>query len=550
MAQITFYSASTQDEEHFDQLLAASGHELTYIHEPLSHQNLTPNSEGIATFVTDKVTREIIEAMPNLRFIACRATGYDNVDLAAAREHGVTVLNVPTYGEHTVAEFTFSLLLALTRKIQASQHAALIGQTNEAELTGIDLYQKTLGIIGTGKIGRNVARIAKGFGMRVLAYDPYPNQAEAEHIGYEYTSLHALAAQSEVISLHAPATPQNHHLIDDHFLAGVKPQAILINTARGGLVDSASLLRALQENRLGGAGLDVLEHEELLRTSAQEVDFVGSRLGEDDTPERVINALKGMPNVIITPHNGYNTEEALQRIRQTTAQNITDFYRGQTPNKVKEAMHQNGQLLITRHCESEWNALGKWTGSTDVHLSENGFKQAATIGEALKGIHIDYAFASQQIRTLETLESILDASGQVSVPYQRSESLNERDYGDYTGMNKWEVRDKVGEDEWNRIRRDWDHAVANGETLKMVFERAVPFYQQVVLPMLREGKTVLLVAHGNSIRSLIKFLENVSDEDIAHVEMPFGSILDYKVADDGRMEAKSVMKIELVAPPA
>ena len=209
-----------------------------------------------------------------------------------------------------------------------------------------------------------------------------------------------------------------------------------------------------------------------------------------------------------------------------------------------------GQLLITRHCESEWNALGKWTGTTDVHLSENGFRQAAQIGEALKNIKIDRAFASQQIRTKETLEGILDASGQITVPYTRNADLNERDYGDYTGMNKWEVRDKVGEAEFNSIRRDWDHPVPNGETLKMVYERAVPFYQQAILPHLLNGETVLIVAHGNSIRSLMKFIEDISDADIANTEMPFGTVLDYKVTETGKCAAKSEMRIDLVAPPA
>lgn len=209
-----------------------------------------------------------------------------------------------------------------------------------------------------------------------------------------------------------------------------------------------------------------------------------------------------------------------------------------------------GQLLITRHCESEWNALGKWTGTTDVHLSENGFHQAAQMGEALKDIKIDMAFCSLQQRTKETLEGILDASGQISVPYERSADINERDYGDYTGMNKWEVRDKVGEQEFNSIRRDWNHPITNGETLKDVYERAVPFYQQVILPRLREGKTILVVSHGNSIRALMKYIEGISDEDIANVEMPFGTILDYKVKDDGTLDAKSLMRIELTAPPA
>lgn len=209
-----------------------------------------------------------------------------------------------------------------------------------------------------------------------------------------------------------------------------------------------------------------------------------------------------------------------------------------------------GQLLITRHAESEWNVLGKWTGSTDVHLSENGFNQAGQLGQALKDIKIDYAFASLQMRTLETLEGILDGSGQTEVPYQRSGDINERDYGDYTGMNKWEVRDKVGEQEFNSIRRDWDHPVANGETLKMVYERAIPFYNEVILPKLRNGETVLMVAHGNSIRALIKYMEFISDEDIATVEMPFGTVINYKISEDGRMVARNDIKIEIVAPHA
>jgi 2,3-bisphosphoglycerate-dependent phosphoglycerate mutase len=209
-----------------------------------------------------------------------------------------------------------------------------------------------------------------------------------------------------------------------------------------------------------------------------------------------------------------------------------------------------GRLLITRHCESEWNALGKWTGTTDVHLSENGFHQAAQIGEALKDIRIDYAFCSLQIRTLETLEGILDASGQIEVPYQRSADINERDYGDYTGMNKWEVRDKVGEETFNAIRRDWDHPVPNGETLKIVYERAIPFYKQVILPKLLAGQNVLVASHGNTIRSLMKYIEDISDEDIRGVEAHFGTVLDYQIDENGKKQDKQEIKIELTAPPA
>lgn len=209
-----------------------------------------------------------------------------------------------------------------------------------------------------------------------------------------------------------------------------------------------------------------------------------------------------------------------------------------------------GKLLICRHTESEWNALGKWTGTTDVHLSENGFRQAGQVGEALKDVDIDFAYCSLQIRTKETLEGILDGSGNIDVDYERIGDINERDYGDYTGMNKWEVRDRVGEAEFNSIRRDWDHPVPNGETLKMVYERTVPFYRQVVLPRLQKGETILVVAHGNSLRALIKYMEDVSDEDIKNVEMPFGTVYEYDVNEEGKSLDKKVVKIEMTAPHA
>lgn len=209
-----------------------------------------------------------------------------------------------------------------------------------------------------------------------------------------------------------------------------------------------------------------------------------------------------------------------------------------------------GKLLICRHTESEWNALGKWTGTTDVHLSENGFHQAGQVGEALKDVDLDFAYCSLQIRTKETLEGILDGSGNIDVDYERIGDINERDYGDYTGMNKWEVRDKVGEAEFDGIRRAWDHPVPNGETLKVVYERTVPFYKNVILPRLQKGETVLIVAHGNSLRALIKYMENVSDEDIKNVEMPFGTVYEYDVDEEGKSLDKKVIKIEMTAPHA
>lgn len=209
-----------------------------------------------------------------------------------------------------------------------------------------------------------------------------------------------------------------------------------------------------------------------------------------------------------------------------------------------------GTLVVVRHGESEWNALGKWTGHTDVHLSKKGFHEAAQMGEILKDILISYAYMSQQMRTRETLEGILDASGQYDVPYEVAAPINERSYGDYTGKNKWEMRDEVGEEVFQDIRRGWDVAIPNGESLKMVYERVLPFYIETVLPRLANGENVLLVAHGNSIRSLVKYIEKVSDADIGSVEMIFGTALLYKVDQDGYCVEKKLRQIDTIPPPA
>lgn len=210
----------------------------------------------------------------------------------------------------------------------------------------------------------------------------------------------------------------------------------------------------------------------------------------------------------------------------------------------------NGCLIIVRHGESEWNILGKWTGTTDVHLSSKGFHEAALLGEKLKDIPIDKAYISQQIRTKETLEGILDASKQYDVPYEVSAAINERDYGELTGKNKWQVQKEIGEQAFENVRRGWDYPVPGGETLKDVCNRAVPFYKQTILPLLIDNKTVLIVAHGNSIRALIKYIESKSDVEITKTEMIFGTILIYTVDDKGKLIEKQERQIASVPPPA
>lgn len=209
-----------------------------------------------------------------------------------------------------------------------------------------------------------------------------------------------------------------------------------------------------------------------------------------------------------------------------------------------------GTLLLVRHAESEWNVLGKWTGRTNVHLTSKGRNEAGQLGEILGDIELHHAYTSEQIRTVETLLELLRRAGMEHVPYEHSGNLNERDYGDYTGLNKWEVLEQLGEEVFTKIRRSWDYPIPNGETLAQVHERAVPFYKDYILPRLLLGSNVLVVSHGNTIRSLIKYLEDISDEGVEQIEMPFGQILVYKVRANGKRYAKELRQIAIEPPHA
>jgi 2,3-bisphosphoglycerate-dependent phosphoglycerate mutase len=209
----------------------------------------------------------------------------------------------------------------------------------------------------------------------------------------------------------------------------------------------------------------------------------------------------------------------------------------------------SGTLLLVRHAESEWNLLGKWTGRTDVHLTDNGREQAVKVGAILKDIELHHAYTSEQIRTVETLAHVLEGA-EKEMEHERSGQLNERDYGEYTGLNKWEVLEQLGEDTFTRIRRSWDEPIPGGETLEMVHERAIPFYKDHILPKLLEGKNVIVVSHGNTIRALIKYLEDISHEGVAEVEMPFGHVLLYKVTPEGKHHSKETRKIDIKPPHA
>jgi 2,3-bisphosphoglycerate-dependent phosphoglycerate mutase len=194
-----------------------------------------------------------------------------------------------------------------------------------------------------------------------------------------------------------------------------------------------------------------------------------------------------------------------------------------------DTSHTHGTLVVIRHAESEWNLLGKWTGHTDVGLTEKGARESRMIGEVIQGITFDRVYSSDLKRTKETLAGVFEGKGQslADVPQTADPAINERDYGDYTGKNKWEIKEQVGDETFNAIRRNWDEKIPGGETLKDVYERAVPYFQEEILPHLRAGETVGLFGHGNTIRAFMKYFEQVSDDDIAHIEMPFGKVLIY-----------------------
>jgi D-lactate dehydrogenase len=289
----------------------------------------------ISNFVSSPLPKEVIGQSPKLKLVATRSTGYDHIDLKACQGRGVLVSNVPTYGENTVAEFAFALLLALSRKMfPAIKQVKEQGLFATAELQGFDLQNKTLGVVGTGHIGTYVVKIAKGFGMNVIGYDPFPKQELAEQYQFTYASLEDLLKQSDVVTLHVPYMPATHHLINKDNIKLCKKGSVLINTARGGLVETAALVGALKTGQLAGAGLDVLEEEGFVK---EEIEMLVSGHPNEEQIKTALadHELMYMDNVVITPHNAFNTQEAVKRILDTTVENIKAFAGGKPANLVK-----------------------------------------------------------------------------------------------------------------------------------------------------------------------------------------------------------------------
>lgn len=291
--------------------------------------------EILSMFTKSHIGKEELDRFPNLKFIATRSTGFDHIDRDEAQARGIVISNVPFYGANTVAEYTFALLLNISRKIYSSYDMVLKeGKFSTSGLRGFDLMGKTIGVIGTGSIGSHTIKIAKGFGMNVLAFDVNHNEELSKELGFKYVEFEELLGSSDIISLHAPYNEHTRHMINVGNIEKIKKGAFLLNTARGGLVETRALILGLESGTLAGAGLDVLEEEEYMD---DDFDLIEK---EHPNPENLQIILSNQylidhPRVLITPHNAFNTKEAFERIVNTTIENIKAFESGVPVNIVK-----------------------------------------------------------------------------------------------------------------------------------------------------------------------------------------------------------------------
>lgn len=312
--KIAFFETTPDDELYLKNRLGQE-HELLFTQEPLTGANvsLAKDCESISVFIYSIVSAALLEELPNLRLITTRSTGFDHIDTVACEKRGIAVSNVPHYGENTVAEHTFALILALSRNVHKSYARGLKENYDFDDLLGFDLKDKTLGIIGTGHIGLHAIRIAKGFGMHVLATDVHENTFLSEILHYRYTTLDELLEKSDIISLHLPLNPHTKHLINRKNIHTIKKGALLINTSRGGIVENEALVEALDLGILGGAGLDVIEGEEFLKEEKQLVQEKAATPSQFELLTKTHAFLK-RDNVVFTPHIGFYSVEALERI--------------------------------------------------------------------------------------------------------------------------------------------------------------------------------------------------------------------------------------------
>lgn len=330
--KIAFFETEEWEEKYIRDNLP--GHEMVFYPEALDAENADKvrDFESVSVFVFSKLDEATLSKLPNLKFITTRSTGFDHIDLSECEKRNIPISNVPFYGDNTVAEHAFALLLTLVRKmhrVRMTEHKTFAMEG----LKGMDLNGKTFGVVGAGRIGLYAAKFARGFGMDVLAYDIIFNDFAREVLGYKYVSLEELLKNSDVISIHAPYNKYTHHMINKDNIRLIKRGAILINTSRGGLIDTDALKMALDEGIISAAGLDVLEGEDLIIEEQRPAPETMS-----DEQKRIVErnlSIVERENVVFTPHVAFNTQEAAQRILDTTLSNIKAYLKGRPENVVK-----------------------------------------------------------------------------------------------------------------------------------------------------------------------------------------------------------------------
>lgn len=331
--KIVVFEAEPREAPVFDAL--RNNHELALVDSPLRDENVAEHADAevVSTFIYSELDRSVLEKLPSLKLIATRSTGFDHIDTGYCTARGITVSNVPSYGENTVAEHVFALLLAISHRLPEAIDRAQRGHFSPEGLQGFDLAGKTIGVVGTGNIGRHVIRIANGFEMDAIAFDVKPDPALASALGFRYLDLDDLFALSDVISLHVPSLPETRHMLSSRAFARMKDGVVVINTARGDLIDTRALIQALTSGRVAAAGLDVLPDEPLIR---EEAELICSFFcDQHDLRNLVANhVLLRMRNVIVTPHSAFNTREAVRRIVDVTVANIAAFADGRPQHVV------------------------------------------------------------------------------------------------------------------------------------------------------------------------------------------------------------------------
>ncbi|HSU50520.1 MAG TPA: 2-hydroxyacid dehydrogenase [Segetibacter sp.] len=330
--KITFFSTQPYDKEFFTEHNEHFGYTLEYLETGLNEKtaDLVKKSEAVCVFVNDKVNRAVIECLASkgIKIVALRCAGFNNVDLTAAKENNIKVCRVPTYSPEAVAEHAVAMILTLNRKTHKAYNRVREQNFSLNGLLGFDLHNKTVGVVGTGNIGRAFCKIMRGFGCKVLAFDLIANR-EMEALGVTYLPLLEVISSSDIISLHSPLTEESHNLINVETISIMKKGAMLINTSRGGLVDTKAVIEGLKSGRLGFVGIDVYEQEEKLFFRD-----LSSGIIQDD----VISRLISFPNVLITAHQGFFTKEALTQIAEVTLSNIYSI--------VNQEKLEVGNLLV------------------------------------------------------------------------------------------------------------------------------------------------------------------------------------------------------------